>query len=397
MVRGTFSPARAWRPAVVARLARTLGLITGTVHARSRAWRRLPIPTTYKARPRIDPTTHDARIQRHSEVSSFLARLDDESIAGLLQSSSAGKEGFGGRTTHLAVGEVLVFCKLIPLTILEAQPENYKSTANLFQLPSYYQYGIGSVGFGAWRELAAHMLASDWVTSGKHEQFPLVHHWRIVQLPGASSVESEADEYLTHAAADGNDESSIRERLVALRASTNHIAIFSEFFPKTLSEWLVEQLQSAPTSADTAISFTKERAREALDFMRNENFIHFDAHLSNVLTDGTRLYFADFGLALHDSFYLTQEERSFLTSHTEYDMVRFASSMVHTICRAMPGGEGWSQKLTDLDLQAKALSPAAIATLQKCAVAAKYMAQFARDLINTNRHAKFAPPPQALL
>ena len=208
-----------------------------------------------RRRSRIDPTTHAARVQRHSEVSSSLAGLDDETLAGLLRGSSAGKEGFGGRTTQLAVGEVRVFCKLIPLTIIEAQPENYKSTANLFQLPPYYQYGIGSVGFGAWRELAAHVLASDWVASGKQEQFPLMHHWRIVQFPGVASVESEADEYLTHAAAVGNDESAIRERLIALRASTSHIAIFSEHFPQTLSDWLVGQLQGATPSASAAISF----------------------------------------------------------------------------------------------------------------------------------------------
>lgn len=330
-------------------------------------------------------------------MSSFLAGLDDESLAGLLQRSSAGREGFGGRTTQLAVGEVRVFCKLIPLTILEAQPKNYKSTANLFQLPSYYQYGIGSVGFGAWRELAAHALASDWVASGKQEQFPLMHHWRIVQLPGVASVESEADEYLTHAAAQGNDESAIRERIVSLRATTSYIAIFSEHFPQTLSEWLVEQLQISIPSAGAAISFTEEKAREAFDFMRSTNFIHFDAHLSNILTDGVRLYFADFGLALHDSFDLTQDERSFLTSHTEYDTSRFASSMVHTICRAIPGDEGWSQKLANLDLHAKTLPPAASAALQKYAAAAKYMGQFARTLINTNRYARFAPPSEAIL
>lgn len=140
-------------------------------------------PST-RRRSSIDPTAHAARIRRHTEVGSFLAGLDDEALVGLLQKANAGTEGFGGRTTQLAVSEARVFCKLIPLTTLEAQPENYKSTANLFQLPSYYQYGIGSVGFGAWRELAAHELASEWVASGKQDQFPLMHHWRIVQLPG---------------------------------------------------------------------------------------------------------------------------------------------------------------------------------------------------------------------
>jgi hypothetical protein len=326
-----------------------------------------------------------------------LAGLDDESLAGLLQRSSAGKEGFGGRTTQLTLGEVRVFCKLIPLTRLEAEPKNYKSTANLFQLPNYYQYGIGSVGFGAWRELAAHILATDWVISGKQEQFPLMHHWRIVESSEVASVDSEADEYLAHAAAHGNNESAIRERLLSLRASTSYIAIFSEHFPQTLSEWLVEQLQSDLPSAATAISFTEERAREVFDFMRSENFIHFDAHLGNILTDGVRLYFADFGLALHDSFDLTQNERSFLSSHAGYDTARFASSMVHTICRAMPGDGGWSQKIANLDLQARTLPPTAIAALQRHAVAAKYMGQFAQALINTNRHATFAPPLEVLL
>ena len=330
-------------------------------------------------------------------MSSFLASLDDEGLANLLQGASTGKEGFGGRTAQLAVGEARVFCKLIPLTILEAQPEHYKSTANLFQLPSYYQYGIGSVGFGAWRELAAHTLASEWVVSGRHDQFPLMHHWRTVQFTGFASVESEADEYLTHAAAHGNDESSIRERLAALRASSSYIAIFSEHFAQTSSEWLVAQLQNARPSANAAISFTEEKAREAFDFMRGENFIHFDAHLSNILTDGARLYFADFGLALHDSFDLTQDERNFLTNHAEYDEARFAASMVHTICLAMPGNEGWSQKLANLDLQAKSLPPTAIAALQKHAVTAKYMGQFARTLINTNRRATFSPSSEALL
>lgn len=241
------------------------------------------------------------------------------------------------------------------------------------------------------------MLASDWVATGRQEQFPLMHHWRIVNLPGVPSVESEADEYLSHSAAQGHDESAIRERLVALRAATSHIAIFSEHFPHTCSEWLIEKLRRASSSAGAEISFMENNARQALDFMRNTNFIHFDAHLSNILTDGTRLYFADFGLAMHDSFDLTQDERSFLTNHTKYDMARFASSMVHTICRAMPGDEGWSQKLANLDLQAKSLPLAAIACLQKYAAAATYMGQFGRTLINTNRHAVFEPPSYSLL
>ena len=323
--------------------------------------------------------------------------LDDESLVCLLQSSGIEKDGFGGRTTRLAVGEVAVFCKLIPLTGLEAKEENHRSTANLLELPSYYQYGIGSVGFGAWRELAAHSLSSGWVVNGEQDQFPLVHHWRIIKLPGTAPIDSEADEYLNHAAAQGNDESAIRRRLSALRDSESQIAIFSEHLPRTLSDWLVDQLQGDTPSANAAILFTESKAHEALAFMRSRNFVHFDPHLSNILTDGVRLYFADFGLALHDSFDLTGDELSFLTKHSEYDKLRFASSMVHTICRAMPGEEGWSHKLSNLDLQAETLPPAAISALRRYGAAARYMGRFAQALINRDRHAKFDPPAEALL
>lgn len=325
------------------------------------------------------------------EVSGVLRALDSEGLVSLLASTHAGKEGFGGRTAQIVVGAECVFCKLIPLTRLESLLANYRSTRNLFELPSYYQYGIGSVGFGAWRELAAHALASDWVLHGKHEQFPLMHHWRVVQFTGSTMVDSEADDYLKHPAARGNDESAIRERLLALRESTSQLAIFTEHFPKTLSGWLFEQLQSDRPSAHTAVSFVEERSRHAFEFMRSSSFVHFDAHLDNVLTDGTRLYFADFGLAVHKSFDLSEDERKFMNDHAYYDPARFASSLVHTICRAMPGDEGWRQKLAGPDLHTDSLPPAAIAALQSYTPIAKYMADFAQTLINTNRYVTFAP------
>lgn len=325
------------------------------------------------------------------EVSAALGALNDGDLAQLLAGAHAGTEGFGGRTTQLVVGDRRVFCKLIPLTRIESLPANYKSTRNLFDLPSYYQYGIGSVGFGAWRELTSHALASDWVIHGKHEQFPLMHHWRVVQFTGSTVVDSEADDYLTHPAARGHDETSIRERLLALRGATHQIAVFTEHFPKTLSEWLLDNLQSDKASAQAAVSFVEEESSQAFEFMRRSNFVHFDAHFDNVLTDGTRLYFADFGLAVHKSFELSAQERNFLSDHAYYDPARFASSLVHTLCRAIPGDEGWQQKLAAPDRYTHSLPLAAVTALQSYAPMAKYMANFAQALMNTNRHATFAP------
>ena len=51
-----------------------------------------------------------------------------------------------------------------------------------------YQYGIGSTGFGVWRELSAHIIATNWVMSGACPRFPVMCHWRILQTPQAKQV-----------------------------------------------------------------------------------------------------------------------------------------------------------------------------------------------------------------
>ncbi|MET7748685.1 hypothetical protein [Micromonospora sp. NPDC005367] len=66
--------------------------------------------------------------------------------------------------------------------------------------------------------------------------------------------------------------------------------------------------------------------------------VHFDAHPRNILTDGGRLYFSDFGLALHSRFALSESEREFLDSHRHfdrYDVVKYlVNSFVHALCPA---------------------------------------------------------------
>lgn len=63
------------------------------------------------------------------------------------------------------------------------------STANLFGLPTFCQYGVGGPGFGAWRELAANTMATNWVLARQTEAFPLMYHWRV--LPGAAPLADE--------------------------------------------------------------------------------------------------------------------------------------------------------------------------------------------------------------
>jgi hypothetical protein len=114
------------------------------------------------------------RANRHRAARRALDQLEDNAFA---YAEPLGT-GIGGSTSRLVVDGLPVFVKRIPLTDLElAHPQQ---TSNLFGLPSFYQYGVGSAGFGAWRELAAHQRATDWVLTGQCASFPLLHHWRIV-------------------------------------------------------------------------------------------------------------------------------------------------------------------------------------------------------------------------
>lgn len=340
----------------------------------------------------IKPMNQSTRVRRHKEISSFLASLGDDTIASLLAEATTKQSGFGGRTARLQVGDVQVFCKMVPLTDLEVDAGVHGSTENVFCLPTYYQYGIGSVGFGAWRELAAHAITTDWVLKGLHDQFPLLHHWRVLPCAEGTVIDQEAYEYLSHAAAIAKDEAVIRRRLDAIGESKAMIVLITEYFPQTLSEWLIEKLNSDLSSARSAVKFVQQSGRSAISFMQSKNFVHFDTHLDNILTDGSSLYFSDFGLAVHESFALTPDEKLFAARHNEYDAARFASSLVHTICRALPGGEVWPQELQSLRLHASGLPAEAISALEALAPTASYMAQFSRTLMTTNRNAYFSPP-----
>jgi hypothetical protein len=56
-----------------------------------------------------------------------------------------------------------------------------------------------------------------------------------------------------------------------------------------------------------------------VEFLRAQGLTHFDAHFRNLLTDGHRIYFADFGLAAHSGFDLDLAESAFLRRHHSYD------------------------------------------------------------------------------
>src|SRR5687768_6991053 len=122
-----------------------------------------------------------ARRSRHERVSAWLAARDDAELAALLDTAPVGAVGIGGGSAMLDVDGVPVFAKRIPITDLELSHPH--STANLFDLPTYCQYGmhrLGSPGFGAWRELAANTIVTAGILAGETASFPLLYHWRAL-------------------------------------------------------------------------------------------------------------------------------------------------------------------------------------------------------------------------
>ena len=93
------------------------------------------------------PLTLEQRRANHKKVSEKLAEMSDEEVVKMLQDSPRVHAGIGGTAVKLEIEEVPIFAKLISLTDFEM--EHSGSTKNIFDLPTYYQYGIGSAGFGA--------------------------------------------------------------------------------------------------------------------------------------------------------------------------------------------------------------------------------------------------------
>ena len=260
---------------------------------------------------------HSVRLAEYNAVSSHLALLSDDQIGRLVGNAVPLASGIGGATFLLELGGTRVFGKKIPLSDLKRRQENLRSTANIFGLSVFYQYGLGSAGFGVWRELAVHIMTTNWVLARQCVSFPLMYHWRILpgRPPQSPSAAEHADIERSVAYWEGCRE--VRERLLAIARSSASVVVFLEYFPQTLHEWLSGQIFGGGEGAASACIMVDRNLQATTSFMNSCGLLHFDTHFNNVLTDGQCLYFADFGLAMHSRFDLSGVEARFFTSHRQ--------------------------------------------------------------------------------
>ena len=195
------------------------------------------------------------------------------------------------------------------------------------ELPLVHQYGNGEPGL-VWRELAASLVTSAWVRAGDGENFPLLHHHRVLAVD--------------------DDEPEL-------------VLVF-EHLPSVLSEWVDRGVDDEAAAAMIA------RAWPALDVLEDRGLTHFDTHWGNVLTDGARLSFAAMGLAMYENFALSDAERAFRREHAStYDHALFARGLLRVIFRLPGGGAEMTERILaapDIGAEAEQLGvPHAFATL----------------------------------
>ncbi|MGY1941029.1 MULTISPECIES: serine/threonine protein phosphatase [Nocardia] len=295
--------------------------------------------------------------------------------------------GVGGGAALIDVGSVPVFTKRIPLT--DRELANSDSTANLFDLPTYCQYGIGGPSFNAWRELAANIIVTDAVLAGETQSFPILYHWRV--LPGRSTVAAEHADIDTVVTAQGGSP-AVRARLEALAAAPCSLVLFCEYIPHPITDWLRENPAGKAATVERQLS-------EIVTFLRDRELLHMDGHFGNMRTDMERIYLSDFGLATSPRFDLSAAERDFTERHVAYDAgyaaMRLVNWLVTDVCGVPMPPSGGPVARNEYVLQCAAgripddVPPAVAAILTQHAPAAAKMNAFFWKLFDGDVQAEY--------
>lgn len=341
------------------------------------------------------------RIERFGKIRAILAGLSDEKLQQMLVNAKPIHTGIGGSSNVLIVDEVPVFVKKVPLTDLEHLSQNFMSTANLFDLPLCYQYGVGSAGFGAWREVAAHDMTTQWVINGECANFPLMYHWRVLPkgedaLNGRQSDKDvlndmQSDDEIEQYCQYWDNSSAVKKRAQGLNQASAYIALCIEYVPQTLQKWLGVQIAKGGDAVESAFALIEEQAKDAISHMNTHGLMHFDAHFENILTDGELLYFTDFGLALSSMFTLTKTEKEFLQYHHLYDRACAPAYMLASIFTTLFAENQWEAEFRNILAGKRGdLHPAIIAIVKRHAALASVVFEFFQKL---EKESKSTPYP----
>jgi len=246
------------------------------------------------------------RIEKYLTFNTKIGYLSDEAIKNLY---NKGKQSSGwGKNAIVKINNTQIFIKKIPITKLEY--EHQFDTSNLYDLPPYYNYGVGSAGINCFRELAMHIKTTNWVINGEIENFPIMYHYRIIKNNEPYKMFENRNK-LNDYAKEWNNNNNIKKYMIEKGKAEHEIMIFLEYFPFTLYKWLKPNIIQA-----TSYLF---QITKIINFLKKHNIIHFDAHDGNIVSDGNNIYLTDFGLVLDMDFNLSNQEKIFFRKNNDYD------------------------------------------------------------------------------
>lgn len=266
----------------------------------------------------MEPLLSNNRLSRHKELAARISEISDSELSKLTRSISRPQAGWGS-SGEITLEGTKLFIKRIPITKLEL--ENPYSTKNLYCLPNYYSYGLGSAGFGVWREIAAAKKSSSWVLQGACPNFPLLHHHRVVLVQGhgqALDVAAHA-KYIEF----WNNSTQIGQFIEDRTHATHEAIMVFEHIPHVLADYL-------NIYPERTAEFVNQMML-VIDFMQSNGMIHFDCHPDNIVTDGVHYYLTDFGLAMDQSFELSAAEMMHWNNNTYYDQATVVARLARYI------------------------------------------------------------------
>ena len=327
----------------------------------------------------------------YDTVSKHLAHLSNKQLIEVLANAKTIPAGLGGKVALIEIADSPVFVKKVPLTDLEQLPQHFMSTASIYDLPLCFQYGIGSAGFRVWRELAVHIMTTEWVLNGECAYFPLLYHWRILANgPDESNIQFNAD--LEKYRQDLQYLDVVSKRVEDLHQATAHIVFFVEYIPQNLYAWLSAEVLKGGDVAETAIAWVDESLRIINNDLYARGLLHFDEHYENILIYDDQIYLTDFGLSLFSEFELTAAETMFFTQHKSYDQVCAIVNLLQCIVTTLFGKEQWELRLREIIASEMDMLPVGInKVLKRYAPIAMVLNDFFQKL---NKEDKFALYPE---
>ena len=214
-----------------------------------------------------------------------------------------------------------VFIKAIPIAgkILK----NVHDSSNIYDLPSYYNYGYGSAGVNPWRELLMHIQTTNYVLNGTCDFFPMMYHYRVIEDDNNDLISSGIEQKLM----DRWDNNKHIIKYLEDRINSKHkIVLFLEYIPHVTYKYLNKN--------PLFLSNFYKQSKSIIIFCNKNGILHNDAHLGNFIIDNDeRVYLTDFGLSMSKKFDLDAREKKFMKMNKNLDrvylMINVASVYIH--------------------------------------------------------------------